>query len=272
MKLFTENTESVLSEATLPEGTTSFLVPDDMSCFNDEQKAITIKAKTLFGCTEAKATFKVVDKNGERNIYEPSVMNKDGAISVQWGELFVPVNTKAGTFDGYTKTLTLGDDGNEASLKVRVLTFKPEDAKTETQKAYSKLTKEQQGAFLNTAWKKGTIVELLAEGYPTVLKLSQMKPGVYSVTSYKMGGFEKYILQVADGTWVRANTSLQNKLADYDELGVEVSSVKPAKLTIDVSTATTSKGYPIIPCRLVSYANASVPTFDFSDYIDFLAV
>lgn len=265
-KLFTEATETVLLSAKLPEGTTNFQVPDITPCFNAEQQAITANAKVLFGTTEAKSTFKVVEKNGERNIYEPSVMNKDGVISVQWGELFVPVDRSAVTFDGYAKTVTLGDDGNEVSLKVRVLTFKPEDAKTDTQKAYAKLAKDQQGAFLNTAWKKGTIIDLLAEGYPTVIKLSEVIPGTYKVVEYKMGSFDKYILKLENGSWVRANTSLQNKLADYDELGVKVNSETPATLLVEVSTATTSKGYPIIPCRLTSFANSNVPQFDFSNF------
>lgn len=263
--LFTEATETVLLSAKLPEGTTSYQVPDDSGCFSQEQKTITTNAKVLFGATGAKTTFKVVEKNGERNIYEPSVMNKDGAIVIQWGETFVSLDIKLFTFDGYTKTLTAGDDGREVSLKVRVLTFKPEDAKTDTQKSYAKLTKDQQGAFLNTCWKKGTIVELLAEGYPTVVKLSEVVPGCYKVTQYKMGGFDKYILQLQDGRWLRANTSLQNKLMDYSDLQVEVSVAKPATLLVEPSTTNTSKGYPIIPVRLTSFANTNIPAFDFNN-------
>lgn len=265
MKLFTEATETVLLGARLPEGTTSFQVPDNMPCFNAEQMSITTNAKALYGATEAKSTFKLVEKNGERNIYEPSVMNKDGVISVQWGEMFIPVDKAAVTFDGYAGTITAGDE-EAVSLKVRILNIKPEDAKTETQKTYSKLAKDQRGAFLNTAWKKGTIVELLAEGYPTVLKLSDVKAGVYKAVAFKMGGFDKYIIQLEDGCWLRANTSLQGKLADYDELGVVVSKEKPATLTIDESTATTSKGYPIFPVRLTSFANSNIEVFDFTKY------
>jgi hypothetical protein len=125
------------------------------------------------------------------------------------------------------------------------------------------LAKDDRGGFLNKVWKSGAIVELLAEGYPTVLKLSEVPAGVYEVTEYKMGGFDKYIIKTEKG-WVRANTSLQNKLADYDDLGVVVSADKPAKLTVEESTATTSKGYPIIPVRLTSFANSSLPVFDFA--------
>lgn len=259
MSLYTEATETILLSAKLPEGTTTFNVPDDMACFDDEQKAITHTAKEAFGCEAAKTTFKVVVKNGERNIYEPSVMNKDGVISVQWGELFTPVS-KDTEFDGYTGLLTSGS----FSLKVRILNIKLEEAKNETQKAYAKLAKDARGGFLNKAWKNGTIIELLAEGFPTVKKLSEMPAGVYEVVEYKMGGFDKYILRLADGTWLRANTSLQNKLMDYDDLSVVVSKDQPAKLTIEVSTASTSKGYPIIPVRLTSYKNSNIPQFDFS--------
>lgn len=262
MSLHTEATETILLSAKLPEGTSAFNVPDDMGCFDQEQQNITSAAKEAFGCQEAKTTFKVVVKNGERNIYEPSVMNKDGAISVQWGDLFVPVDKANTEFDGYTGLLTSGS----YSLKVRVLNIKPEEAKTDTQKAYSKLAKDARGGFLNKAWKNGTIIELLAEGFPTVKKLSEVEPGTYDVVEYKMGGFDKYILKLANGTWLRANTSLQSKLADYDDMGVKVSKEEPAKLTIEVSTATTSKGYPIFPVRLISFKNSSIPVFDFTSF------
>ena len=259
MSLLTETTETVLLSAKLPEGTSNFPVPDDAGCFNDEQKAITETAKAAFGCQDATSTFKVVVKNGERNIYEPSVMNKDGVISVQWGGLFVPLTGNA-DFSGYTGTVEVED----IKLKVRILTFTDETAKTDTQKAYQKLAKEARGEFLNKAWKKGTIIDLLAEGYPEVLKLSQVEPGTYAVNEYKMGGFGKYILKLADGRWLRANTSLQNKLAEYNQMGVQVTSAEPAKLTVEPSTATTSKGYPIFPVRLTSFHNSNIPTFDFA--------
>lgn len=259
MTILTETTETVLLSAKLAEGTTSFNVPDDSGCFNPEQLDIFHEAKYAFGCEAAKTTFKIVVKNGERSIYEPSVMNKDGVVCVQWGELFVPVGLTA-EFDGYTGLLT----AEYYSLKVRVLNIKPEEAKTDTQKAYSKLAKDARGSFLNKAWKNGTIIELLAEGFPNVKKLSEVAVGVHSVVEYKMGGFDKYILKLADGTWLRANTSLQNKLADYDEMEVIVSKDQPAKLTVEVSTAVTSKGYPIIPVRLTSYKNSNIPQFDFS--------
>ncbi len=264
MRLLTETIETVLMSARLPEGTTTLLVADDLGCFDETQKASLLTSKAQYGCGAATSTFKVVEKNGERAIYEPSVMNKDGVISVQWGDLFVPVDKKTVEFDGYKCQVTVtSDNGKETSLKVRVLNIKPEDAKNDTQKAYAKLTKEDRGAFLNKVWKSGTIVDLLAEGYPVVLKLSEVPAGSYKVTEFKMGGFEKYIIKTEKG-WVRANTSLQNKLADYDDLGVEVSAERPALLTVEVSTATTSKGYPIIPVRLTSFANVNLPVFDFS--------
>lgn len=264
MRLLSEATETVLLQARLPEGTTTLQVPDDHACFNDEQKVITTLGKTLFNVIAATSTFKLVEKNGERNIYEPSVMNKDGVISVQWGDQFVPVDRKVVIFDGYANTVTVEDEGGvEVVLKVRTLNIKPEDAKTDVQKAYAKLAKDDRGAFLNKAWKSGTIVELLASGYPTVLKLSDLEPGVYAVTEYKMGSFDKYILLTEKG-WVRANTSLQNKLADYDDMSVQVNEERPAQLTVEPSTAKTSKGYDIIPVRLTSFANVSLPVFDFS--------
>lgn len=263
MSFITERTETVLSQALIGDQT-SFYVPDDSGIFDEEQQALTVSMKALFGASAATKTFKIVDKDGERSIYSPSVVSKDGIISVEWGGEFFPVDPKAVSFDGYRQELSTLQDVPSFPLKVRVKLIKPEDAKTKVTKAYAALSKDDRGSFLNKAWANGTIVELLTEAYPTVTKLKEVPVGKYEVVEYKMGGFEKYLLRLDNGLWVRANSAIQDKLVSYEEMGIPVTSEEPALLTVGKSTRFTATGHPIIPVELVSFRNVNLPIFDFS--------
>ena len=262
MKLITERTESILSRATLPDGAKSFLVPDSHGCMDKEQQEITSAFKAAFGTEAAESTFKVaIDKKGERQIYEPCVMAKDGKVVIDWGGKTYPLGTVE--FSAISCLVKVEIDDSEYTLKVRTINVKKEDAKGKVQIAWASCTTPiEKMEFLNKAWAKGTIVEILAQAFPTVHKLSEVV-GQHVVNSYYMGGFDKYVLVLADGRNVRANTALQLKLAGYEEMGIEVSPECPAQLTVEPSKGKTSTGFDIFPVTLVSHRNIDLPVFDF---------
>lgn len=262
MKLLTERTESILSKATLPAGSTSFNVPDSHSCMDTEQLLVLSDFKSIFGTTSADSTFKVtIDKKGERHIYEPSVMAKDGKVVIEWGGKTYPL-PEGIAFSSGRCLATFEVDETEYALKVRVLPIKKEDAKTKLQTAWATCAPNDKSDFLGKQWSKGTIADILAQAYPTIYKLGEVI-GEHKVYSYYMGSFDKYVLVLEDGRHVRANTSLQNKLASYEEMVIEVSESAPAMLTVEKSTSKTSTGFAIYPTTLVSYRNIDLPVFDF---------
>lgn len=263
MTLITERSYQVLSTANIGDAK-SLLVPDDSKAFDDAQQVQTALMKSAFGASAATHTFKIVDKDGERNIYSPSVVAKDNLVCVEWGGEYFPVDPKAVTFDGSKAELhsNLDVEGLSA-LKVRIKMIKPDEAKTKVTKAFAALAKDDRGMFLSKAWANGSIVELLMEAYPTVTKLKELPVGKYEVVEFKMGGFDKYILRLADGTWVRANTAIQDKLASYTEMEIAVTAEEPALLTVGTSTRKTTTGHPIIPVELVSFRNVNLPVFTF---------
>jgi hypothetical protein len=263
MTFLTERSHTILMSAKLGDKS-SMYVPDDSGAFDQEQQDLTRAAKEAYGCTNAVQTFKIADKDEERNIYEPSVIAKDNKIMIEWGGEYTEVDPTMVIFDGYKPNLSSKSNDEVQPLKVRIRTIKPDEAKSKVQKAFSLLAKDDRGAFLNKAWSNGTIVELLMEGYPTVTKLKEVPAGKYEVVEFKMGGFDKYILRLADGTWIRANTAIQDKLSGYEMMDIKVSVDEPALLTVGVSTRTTSTGHPIIPVDLVSFRNVNLPVFDFS--------
>lgn len=264
MTLITERSYQVLATANIGDAK-SMLVPDDSKAFDEEQQAITKAMKAFFGASAATHTFKIVDKDGERNIYSPSVVTKDNLVCVEWGGEYFPVDPKAVTFDGSKAELhsNVDLDYPVPPLKVRIKMIKPEEAKTKVTKAFAALAKDDRGMFLSKAWANGSIVELLMEAYPTVTKLKDIPTGKYEVVEFKMGGFDKYILRLANGTWVRANTAIQDKLASYTEMEIAVTAEEPALLTVGTSTRKTTTGHPIIPVELVSFRNVNLPVFTF---------
>lgn len=264
MKIITERTESILSKAKLPDGTKSLLVPDNHPCMDEEQKYITNTFKAAFGAQAADATFKVaIDKKGERRIYEPSVLSKDGKIVIDWGGKTFSIPTTA-KFLGGTCTLEVEIEGVEYSLRVRVLPIEKKDAKGKTQMAWATVETAKKGDFLVKEWAKGTIVELLAESYPTICKLAEII-GTHQVVGYKMGtgDYPKYLLTLADKRVVRANTALHEKLVGYAAMEIEVSPECPAQLTVGTSTSETSSGFAIYPTTLISHRNVDLPVYDF---------
>lgn len=266
MKLSTERTLAILSAAKLPKGQTGFKVPDTAACFDREQQMITKQYKDAFGCSEASYTFKIVEKDNERAIYEPAVINKGGVISVEWGDVTVPLVAKA-RYSPMSNTVYIilgeGEDSEEYSLRVRTINIKPEEAKTKVQKEFSLLPRESKAEYLQKAWEKGTIVQLLSEGFPEILKLSELKAGEYKIVDYRMNRFDKYEAKLADGRWIRTNTAMGTKFAIYQDMGVEVSPEEPATFTLGVSVSKTATGYAIYPTTLISYRNADIPVFDF---------
>lgn len=262
--LVTERTESILSSATLPEGSKSFFVPDNHGCFDDEQRYITNVFKTAFGTQAAESTLKIaIDKKGERHIYEPSVMAKDGKIVIDWGGKTYPLPSAA-KFQSGSCSLTVEIEEVEYSLRVRVLPIKKEDAISSTQIAWSQLELSKKSDYLAKAWAKGTIVELLAQAFPTICKLSEAI-GTHEVIGFKMGTgqYPKYLLELSDKRVIRANTALHEKLSGYEAMGIEVSPACPAKLTVGKCSGQTSSGFDIYPTTLVSFQNANLPVFDF---------
>ena len=264
MKLITERTESILMGANLGKDVKSLLVPDNHSCMDDEQQNITNTFKAAFGCEAAEATFKIaIDKKDERHVYEPSVMAKDGKVVIDWGGKTYPVpsNTK---FQGGRCLLTVEIEEVEYSLRVRVIPAKKEDCKTKTQLAWLACEVAGKSDFLNNVWSKGTIVEILAQAYPTISKLSECI-GTHEVVGYKMGTgqYPKFLLELSDKRVVRANTALHEKLSGYDAMGIEVSPECPAQLTVGKCSGQTSSGFDIYPTVLVSHRNVNLPVYDF---------
>lgn len=265
ISLYTERTYTILMGAKLPEGATSLRIPDSALCFDAAQQALTSAYKAAFGATEAKSTFKVaISKKGERNIYEPAVINKNGAVTIEWGNEFYPVPNDA-SFSSGKCIIEVESGGVEYRLKVRIPTIKKEDAKSKVQLEWASCPADAKADFLAKAWKRGTILDILATAYPDILKLAEVV-GTHDVVGYSMGSFEKYVLELADGRLVRANTSLQNKLAYYSEMGISVTPEEPAKLTVETSTAKTTTGHSIYPTTMVSFRNVNLPVFDFSDF------
>lgn len=265
MSLITGKTYQVLSAAKIDKAT---LVPDDHKAFDKEQQEVTANYKVIFGCQEATSTFKLVDKDGERAIYYPSVLNKDNKVMIEWGGKYFPLPDKA-KFDAANGEFYVidgqGEDAETYTLKARIAYITPETAKTKTQKEYSLLPKDQRASYLAKAYDKGVLFHLLSEGFPNVLKLSEVKPGTYKVVQYKMNRFDKYELKLEDGTWIRSNTAICNKIEMFEEFGIAVSYDAPATLLLEPSKGKTQTGYDIYPVTLTPFKPMSVPVFDFSD-------
>lgn len=269
MKLITERTEALLKAANLGP-VKSLYVPDNHPIYDQEQLDLFEIYKTAFGCQAAQSTFKIAhNKDDERVVYEPSVVARDGVLLLDWGgEVYpLPVDCffKAGRC---TLAVDVGDQTLE--LKVRVYPIKKEELSsdaTATQKQWASASKDDKIDMLSRIWAKGTIHEIVASGAETVCKLADCL-GTWQVVGFKMGAFDKYVLKLADGRWVRANTALQNKLADYEEAGVEVSPEQPATLTVADSEKLTSQGHKIYKTTLLSAKNAEIPVFDFAPVVD----
>jgi hypothetical protein len=271
MSMLTERTSSILTSATLPANAKSFMVPDDHKCFDQQQSDIINSYKAAFGTQDATSTFKLgTSKVGERAIYEPSVISKDGKLVIDWGGQTFPIPTTA-TFASGSCTMVVEVDDVAYSLKVRVLLIKNEDLKpgaTKTQTDWANCKAESKVDFLSRAYAKGTLAEITASSFDTVYKLADVV-GTHDVIAFKMGHFGKYILQLADKRWVRANSSLQDKLATYETMGVEVSPACPARLTVSpAKEKKTSTGFNIHPVTLVSFRNIDLPVFSFGDVDD----
>lgn len=261
-KLVTERTERVLASAKLPLDSKSLMVPDDHPCMDAEQRVITAAFKEAFGTQAAESTLKVaIDKNGERQIYEPCIITKDNKVVIEWGGKIYPIPSNA-TFSSGRCLVVVEDGDAEYALKARILSIKKEDAKTKVQLAWATCPPADKADFLARAWSKGTIVEILSLAFATIYKLSELV-GQHQVHGFYMGGFDKYVLILSDGRHLRANTALQNKLADYEEMGIEVSPDSPARLTVEPSKGKTHAGYDIHPVTLTSYRNLDLPVFDF---------
>ena len=270
-KLATERTIAILSGAKLPLDQKNLKVPDTAGCFDQEQQLLTQAYKDVFNCTEASSTFKISEKEGERVVYEPSVINNLGTISVEWGDKIVPLVSTA-RYSPMSNTVYVivgnGEEAVEYSLKVRVIVLKPEDAKTKVQKEYALLPRESRAEYLQKAWEKGTMVQLLSEGFPDVLKLGDLPAGKYEIVEYRMNRFDTYEVKLEDGRWLRTNTVMGQKLAGYQEMGIAVSVEEPALLSLGVSTSKTAQGHSIYPTTLVSFKNVNIPVFDFGSLMD----
>lgn len=265
IRLYTERTYTLLMSAKLPAGAKSFRVPDTHPCFDQEQQELTAAYKAAFGADEATSTFKIaINKEGERAIYEPSILNKDGRIVTEWGSEYYALPDGA-SFSAGKCVVDIEVDDIEYSLKVRVIPIKKEDAKSKVQQAWAVCGKDDKVDFLAKAWAKGTITDIMAQSYPDIHKISEIV-GTHDVIGFKMGSFDKYVFQLADKRWVRANTSVQNKLTSYEEMGIVVSPEEPARITVEPSTSQTSTGHPIYPVTMVSHRNVDLPVFDFADF------
>ncbi len=266
--IITGSTYETLANAKISKPT---LVSDDHPALAQDQKDLLAEYKAAFGCQEAESTFKLIDKDGERAIYYPSVIRKGTEMVIEWGGKTFPLPPNAKFDAGIPELYVIKGTGEEAetyNLKVRVAYIKPEDATTKTQKEYSLLPKDQRASFLTKAWDKGTLVHLLAEGFPTVLKLGEVGAGEYKVVETKMNRFDKYELKLDDGRWIRSNTAIYEKLELFKELNIEVSEKAPATLTIEPSTKKTQTGYDIYPVSFKPFKSASIPVFDFSSAPD----
>ena len=145
MNLLTERSQVILMAANMGDKSV-YYVPNDAACFDTEQQDIITLAQSAYGITGAANTFKVVEKDGERNIYQPSALSKDGKILIQWGDTFHAVDPTKVMFDGYKAELSPVSDLPFA-LKVRTAIIKPEDAKTKVTKAYAALARTQRLSF-----------------------------------------------------------------------------------------------------------------------------
>lgn len=264
MKLITERTEVALTSAKLPADTKSLKVPDSHTCFDKEQQDILKAYKDAFG-VKSESTFKIaINKNDEQVIYSPSIVSKDSGLVIEWGGEYFPLPEDV-KFSASSLLATVKVGKERYSLKVRVTPIEKDKAQTALQKKWAACPAAKKEELLSDAWDDGVIHELVAPALPDRVKLGAII-GTHDVIGFRMGGgkFAKYELQLADGRWVNANSSLNNKLGEYEAEGVEVSPSKPAQLTVSPSKSE-HNGHPIYPTSLVSYRNLDLPVFDFGN-------
>jgi hypothetical protein len=264
--LVLEYTHEMLMVCNLGEGK-RINIPDNHAIYerDTQQKELLDRYKTFYELPETanNALKVVVNDEGKRNIYTPSIVAKDGLLVVEWGGKYYPLVEHA-RFDASNQSIYVMDDQeNELPLRVRVRNIKPADAKNKTEQAYAAADKDKRVSILQKLWDSSKLTELVSEAFDDIHKLSDMESGDYDVVGYKMGGFSKYIIQLSTGQWVRSNTAITEKLEEYELMGVEVSLDAPARLTIGVSTKTTAQGHPIIPTKMVAFRNKDIPVFTF---------
>lgn len=206
-------------------------------------------------------TFLVVTKPGdEPKIYSPYVGNHEGVAKLFWGDAKIPltdlsaelaiVGEKIFTLEAFNA------DGD--SVEIPLMLKRKDDEGNEIKYERSDVVK---------ALRQKRLGDLLSASFEKPLKLKDVAPGTYNVIGYEVYLYknEPQATMRLDGVGlVRANKALVRRL----ETEPVISKEQPAILEIGVSTKKTNAGFDIIPVKLTTQADFSIPVYDFGGGVD----